>query len=724
MINVSDTFRNGVNAQSRRVRLKAIVDLRPTNIVFGSVIGSSQSVISKSDQLCDGISKLGSKRSITTELNRWIIGDASFTTYDQLPDIQVGYESLGTFDANGEGNYYVEEQFSGVTLLQSFYIYFPEKQETEDTDYYGFPVDFTLAVMQGENVGWSAQYTDNVLRGLYVTGFTVNNPTGIRITATRWSLPNRRFRIPEISPGTYETWLDDMFASFSMQQKCSFTSFSLPYTTCNVAIDNSDMRFDPTNKQSLFKSLEERQPIEIQMSVNDSNYYSIGKLYQYSNGWKTGNHGLSITWKLVDLIGLLIDRKFDATGLTLPTTFEGWVQAVLKQLGTSFQNLYIITSGLGSTVLTTTEDKVKDQKCGQILQWLCQATQTWVRANADGKLLFGRFENQSQATSDLTFDNLSKYPTLEANDDIASIDYQINDSQKLSYSGTSTSSPNSQSISNPFITSQAAATTSAQYVLQFFGGNKIGTTGRGNPAQELGDIVYVELNKGMNIKARVIEQTFEINDHVLKECKTTLISVEDSLADYNAFEILTSDMDYVVPGNIATDEDNNATMRIVLVGAGATGGHGSRPWAGGAGENGEPGSGGYINIVQNDGEDPIVQPGQILKVTIGLAVAPSSVSSGSTAALPGGHSTIKIGGVTYTSANGTQYADGIVETVSGKMLGRSNQQYPSANSGDGGAYGLGGTSESIYDWEVPPSKGTKAADGCVIVCYKIEEGST
>ena len=39
-------------------------------------------------------------------------------------------------------------------------------------------------------------------------------------------------------------------------------------------------------------------------------------------------------------------------------------------------------------------------------------------------------------------------------------------------------------------------------------------------------------------------------------------------------------------------------------------------------------------------------------------------------------------------------------------------------------YGLGGTAESIYDWEVPPSKGTKAADGCVIVCYKIEEGST
>ena len=726
MIDVGEAFKEGVIAQSRRVKLKAIVDITPINVQYGEVTGSTQSVYSKSEQIHNRI--MDYSRAISSELNRWIIGEP-FNAYNRLTVDEAGFETFGQFDANGEGDFYVEMSFTGVNLLQAFHVYFPDNT----TD--GYPVDFTVEVKQGDNVSFTKTYLDNAEHSMFVSGFTVRYPTSIRVRVTKWSLPNRRMRIPEILLGMYDEWMDDMFASFNIQQRSSFTAFSLPYTTCEVEIDNSKLMFDPTNKQGMFLSLEERQPIMLYMAMNDSPYYVIGTYYHYSGGWKTGNSSLSLKWNLVDLIGLLYERKIDVSGISLPTNLGGWIRMLVTQLGDEFSTLYEVPSAYASIGLSTTADKIKDHTCGEVLQWVCQATQTWPRAVSNGKLYVGKFERYGQSDLDLTvkimYDNLETYPILKANDDIARFDYKLGDGSTYSVAGTVASSPTTQSIDNPFITSSSAANTNAIYSLQFYGGNKIETSGRGNPAQEVGDLVYVEMSKGAYQAARVIEQSFQISEHIMKSCKTVLLAIDGS-DDYNAYVVLTQgDVNkpfiWSVPGNIEVDENQEGKIKIVLVQAGWTGGHGGwKPyWSWEPEQYGEPGPGGKVNVLS----DITVIRGLNLEVVVGKAAPLGDTID----ALEGGHSTVTINGITFSSNNGELYENGLTEPISAKIVGRSYQQYPTQNSGEGGIGGTQGyvvkheEKETQYDYETVwyetfyPTEGVKGADGCVIICYKTEE---
>lgn len=92
-------------------------------------------------------------------------------------------------------------------------------------------------------------------------GFTVQIPTSIRLTVTRWSLPGRRMRIAEIVPGLYEAWSDDVLASLDIQMRGNFSCLALPYGTCTLQMDNLDRRFEPRRKNGIFQSIEDRQAI-------------------------------------------------------------------------------------------------------------------------------------------------------------------------------------------------------------------------------------------------------------------------------------------------------------------------------------------------------------------------------------------------------------------------------------------------------------------------------
>lgn len=777
MINVSQTFKDGVTAQSRKVSVRAVIDITPLDVTYTGVTGSTASAYSKSAQVYDENVNLG-YRGISYEINRWIIGDSNFRAYNHssMSTQEVGYESRQIFNATGTLNSgvtapYVQMNFENVSILQACHIYFPNNQ------YDGYAVNFTVQIMQGNSAAYTATYTDNRKPDIFVAGFTVYWPTAVRITVTKWSLPFRRMRVPEIWLGMHDEWLDNMFASFNIQQKGSFTSSSLPYTTCSMQIDNSDRRFDPTSKESMFLSLEERQPIVVYFSVNDSEYYPIGTYYHYSGGWKTGNSQLTLGWNLVDLIGLLVDRQFDVyeylgpngTALApLPTTLEAWVQTILGQLGERYANMYeipaayrdislVVTdvgSDWGGQQITSAPKRLEGKTCGDILKWICQATHTWPRALPNGYLYIGGFERYGQNSFDnvfkLDYDNLSQYPTLQANEDIARFDFKFGDGSGNPYAvmGNSQSSPNTQAIENPFITTQEQANSFVTYCMPFYGGSLMKTTGRGNPMLEIGDLAYVETAKGAYTAGRIMEQSFTISDHIMKSCQTTLLMVRPDV-DFNRFVVITEDMTWTVPGNVRIT-DGYAQLKVVLVQAGETGGHGD--WGSGpnihtwdgfypdgvAGQPGWGGHGGRINDVRVNGEYLHVNRGQVINIHIGRSLPPETISiiseswwgddgqlwyipNGDRSQIEGGHSTATINGTVFTSADGlprnyTNYNTEQVEPISQKILSKSAQWSPRPNSGDGGRGGEGGDPP-----RGAPSYGVQGADGCVIICYSIEE---
>nr|DAG72928.1 MAG TPA: hypothetical protein [Caudoviricetes sp.] len=702
MIESSQAYKAAITGDTRRMVLRALINIISPDIVFGAGDTSGQIAWSQLAQLYDKVFGVP-KKYATLERNRWSLDG----TWDIFPDNpadtagQVGY--VGDVLSGEDGSFaappWVELQFSNVSVLQACSVYFP------DDAYDGVPEDFTVEVKQGGTAYYTKTYTGNTAASVALEGFTVNNPDAIRVTVTKWSRPGRRMRVVEIVPGVYEAWDSGMLAEFSVKQQGNIACTALPYGTCTLKMDNLSRRFEPRAKAGIFQSIEERQGIDVSLGVRlpdgTDDFKRLGIFYQYAGGWRTGDNGLTMQWSLVDIIGLLADREFLPPS-TLPTTLGGWIGTLAAQLGDSFTSRWHVDpnyTAAAATVRTATD--VQGKKCGDILRWVCMATGTWPRADAEtGDLTAEPLWSEGNK---VTLDNLTGYPVMSANSDVAALIFTLNDGSNTQYivSGNSTASSETVSISNPFIKTQAAALTAAKLILSTYGGNVLSLTGRGDPSSEIGDVDTVWLDESQATTARRTMQTFSISDGVLQGCQSQLLQADGSFL-YEGREVITSPGTWTAPAG-------KKSLRVILVGKGGDGTDGTDGTWSAAGADGE------------DGLGALVWAGTI------------SINNQQSFAVSFGDDTV-FGA--YSSANGKRYANGYTDVQSGDSYARTGVKSPAPGSGDGGAKGLGGSKgerhrEQSLDvdgnpagsyWEIDayPGKGTKGAagaTGCVVVYY-------
>lgn len=704
MIKSSAAYQAAITGDARRILLRAIIDLISPDIVYGAGETSGQIPWSKLAQIHDKVFDTPTKYA-TLEHNRWTL-DGTFGIFpDQAADVtgQVAYigDALSREDGSFAAAPWVELQFSGVSVLQACSVYFP------DDEYDGLPLDFTVEVKQGGTAYYSKSFTGNQAASVAMSGFTVNNPDAIRVTVSKWSLPYRRMRLVEIVPGIYEQWDNNIIAEFSVKQQGNVACTALPYGTCTLKMDNLSRRFEPRAKDGLFQSIEERQGIDISIGVRlpdgTDDYKRVGIYYQYSRGWRTGDNGLTMQWDLVDIIGLLASREFLPPS-TLPTTLEGWIAALVGQLGVNFANRYTVDPNyIGAAVTASSVADVTGKSCGDILRWACMAAGVWPRADAETGYLAA--EPLWSEGNKLTLDNLTAYPILRANSDVAAIIFTLHDGSGTQYivSGNSTASSETVSVDNPFIHTQAQALTAARMILSTYGGNQLETTGRGDPTREIGDVETVWLNESSATTARLIMQTLQFSGGVLQGCQSQLLQADGSYQFQGRAQITES--------GTWTAPAGKTQLRVILVGHGGDGTAGTDGSWDEAGAPGEPGLGGLVwagTININDG--------QSFTVTIG-----EDTTFGA-----------------YSSAKGKRYANGYTDIASGDSFARTGVAAPLPGSGDGGAAGKAGAQgqrqwvikqnedgSTTGKWKVysQPGKGTagkQGAPGCVVVYWDKE----
>lgn len=535
MVDVSQAFKQAVVADSRRTVAKAVVEILDPDVVYGAVNDSGAAPFAIPDQLKDRVMEL-SHPYATLERNLWAL-DGSYDILDP-GGIQgnQGWASGALSGPDGlfEADPWVEITFSGVSILQACSVIFGSGPN------YGPPVEFTVAVMIGETVGWSQRVTGNIEPSRYFTGFTVQNPTGIRITFHRTSIPYRRVRVAEIIAGIYEEWTNDGLVSVAIKQQGDPSCTTLPYGTMSLVMDNTNRRFDPASKDGIFQSLEERQGIKMYIGVRLPNgtdeLAPMGVYYQFQGGWRTGSNAMSMNWSMVDIIGLVTARSFVAPS-PLPTTLKGWVEAIVSQLGVNFTTRCAVDPAVADTPITVNRaEDIEGLKCGDLLRYACMAAGAWPRASNDtGDLLV---EPVGVAGSELTLDNLTAYPSIQANNDLAAINVTIFDGtspqQVLTVPGTQPSSSSNLNIQNPFIHSQAAAKAAASIILAAYGGNKITTTGRGDASSEIGDLDTVQVNQGTTVQGRRIYQTLNIQNGILNGCQSNFLVAEGAMVKEEA----------------------------------------------------------------------------------------------------------------------------------------------------------------------------------------------
>lgn len=704
MIKSTAAYQAAITGDARRILLLAIIDLISPDIVYGAGETSGQLPWSQLAQIHDKVFDTPAKYA-TLEHNRWTL-DGTFGIFpDQAADVtgQVGYigDALSGEDGSFAAPPWVELQFSGVSVLQACSVYFPADE------YDGVPEDFTVEVKQGGTAYYTKSFTGNQAASVSLSGFTVNNPDAIRVTVSKWSLLYRRMRLVEIIPGIYEQWDNNIIAEFNVKQQGNVACTALPYGTCTLKMDNLSRRFEPRAKDGLFQSIEERQGIDISIGVRlpdgTDDYKRVGIYYQYSGGWRTGDNGLTMQWDLVDIIGLLASREFLPPS-TLPTTLEGWIAALVGQLGVNFANRYTVDPNYsGAAVTASSAADVTGKSCGDVLRWACMAAGVWARADAETGYLAA--EPLWSEGNKLTLDNLTAYPILRANSDVAAIIFTLHDGSGTQYivSGNSTASSETVSIDNPFIHTQAQALTAARMILSTYGGNQLETTGRGDPTREIGDVETVWLNESSATTARLIMQTLQFSGGVLQGCQSQLLQADGSFQFQGRAQITES--------GTWTAPAGKTQLRVILVGHG---GDGTAGTDGSWDEAGEPGLAGLGGLVWAGTIN--INDGQSFTVTIG-----EDTTFGA-----------------YSSANGKRYANGYTDVASGDSFARTGVAAPLPGSGDGGAAGKAGAQgrrqwvtkqnedgSTTGKWKVysQPGKGTagkQGAPGCVVVYWDKE----
>lgn len=703
MLDTSQSWYSAITADSRRVLLRIVVDISDPDLAYGDVDSTSAAPYSQPAQLHDKIFTL-SPPYATLEPNRWLLnGQFQLLPDNMQPSGEVGF--VGGDISAEDGTFPVEqtvtENVSNLDVLQSMTIFFP------NAAYDGVADTFTVSVLQGGTAYFTQSFTGNTSSQILLEGFTVNTPDAVTIAVSKWSLPGRAVRIPEIILGVYEEWDGSMLAEFDVKQQANFSCLALPYGTCTLSMDNLDRRFEPRNKDGIFRSIEERQGISVSIGAlmpdGSTVFQPIGVFYQFDTGWKTSDNGITMQWSLVDIIGLLSNRQYLPPS-TLPTTLSSWAASLVGQLGANFASAYIVDPNYASLPLTAATADVSGKSCGEILRMICMATGTFPRADAaTGKLAI---EPLWDAGTKITLDNIINYPTMQANDDIAALIFTLNDGNNTQYvvSGNSTASGNTVQIQNPFIQTQAQALTAARLILSTYGGNQLTVVGRGNPASEIGDVDTVWLDESSATTGRRMYQTFAFSDGVLQGCQTTLLQADGSFM-FQTRVVFTSSGSWTAPAGVTQ-------LRIICVGKGQDGGNGTDGSFSAAGVDGADGSGGLVWA-----GTVTINAGQNFTITID----DNSVFGA------------------YSSANGEVYEYGYTDIASGDSFARTGVADPLPGSGDGGAGGVGGSQGirhreqgynqngdpvSYWETDAEPGQGTDGAPGalgCVVVYYDSEE---
>lgn len=690
MINSSQAYQTSIVGKSRRIYIRAVIDIEDPDMVFLDPVASSTAPWSKAEQLHDK-NMDAPTRYATLERNRWLL-DGSFGLIPDDNQISgnVGFvmDELSGGDGTFSTAQTIEQPFENVSILQAFSLFF-SKDEVD-----GVPADFKAEVLYGTTAYYTKEIAGNTETSVSFDGFTVYDPTSIKVTVTKWSLPGRRARFMEIIPGVYEEWTDKMLASFDATLQGNFSCLTLPYGTVNLSINNKSRRFEPRSKNGIFQSIEERQGMEIYIGVRlpdrTVEYKKLGVFYQSGDGWKMGDNSLSMAWSLVDIIGLVADRTFLPPD-TLPTTLDGWIAAVVGQLGDNFSGRYHVDPDYAS--LSVTANSVEDvtgKKCGDILRWACMATGTWPRADAEtGYLTAEPLWNQGNK---VLLRNLVNYPTMKANESLAALIFQLSDGTEQVISGNSTSSEKTVTVQNPFIHTAAQALEAARLILSCYGGNVIETTGRGDPSSEIGDVDTIWLDESQATTARRMSQTFTMQGGVLQGCVSKLLQADGSYL-YTEFAVITQSGTWKAPAGV--------TQLRVVIGAGGQGG--GKGWDGyislsgnlgnqmaaGEGDPGVDGIGGKVwyGVIN-------INPEQEFTVHLGAGGAPGT-TPGQAGAM-GEDTTFGV----YSSANGKIYENGYTDIANGQSFARTGVAVPLPGTGDGGKGGEGGEAGVGYLREV------------------------
>lgn len=431
----------------------------------------------------------------TLEKNIWILDDSGTIMSD------------GDFSDGGYTSESLSNEFKEFDTPIDIYINFSSVQSnlipaitiTWSETYSEFATDFTIQAMNGNELVFSKEITDNKDITCIVTG-NINNYDTIKISINKWCLPFRRARIKQIFTGMIKNYYKKDIMSFSNSGSIDALSMSLPTNDISFSLKNIDNSFNPYNPDSLSNYLMQRQPVNISYGyIYNSNqpveWIKVGTFYL--SEWEAKQNDISASFSASNLFEFFQDEytegKYSPDGVSLYQLAENIFESVELPLNSDGSKKWYIDDSLKN--IFTTAPLPEDTKAN-CLQLIANAGMCVIYPDSLGII---RIEPKDYSLKDYEINSFNSYskPELTLSTPIKQIDvnYYIYSSEKDSEEKKITiksesKEGNTLTIDNPLIDSLERARLIGEWANNYYKLRKnLSFEWRADPRIEVGDVI-------------------------------------------------------------------------------------------------------------------------------------------------------------------------------------------------------------------------------------------
>lgn len=311
MIKVSQKYKESVYAPIRKISGRVRFEILDTTSFKDNIkIVSSESVISKKEQLTNKIRRMSNKYAVLEK--DYLKLDGSFILPSQADenDYEVGWWSENLCDENGLFTPYevLEFDFTEEHSSMGLTIYFDILNDEYATDFDIDVYDLSSNLIVHEEVA-------NNDKSTFVYVNQLSNYGKIVITIKRYCTGHRRVKITEVDFGIIKQYEDKDLVNMNVLQELDLTSNTLPSDELRFTIDNSNKEFNLLNPQGFYEFLQQGQEcfpeLGVEISPGQFEWVQVGKYYL--KNWESEDNQLTAKFIARDILDTLTDETENKT---------------------------------------------------------------------------------------------------------------------------------------------------------------------------------------------------------------------------------------------------------------------------------------------------------------------------------------------------------------------------------------------------------------------------
>ena len=453
-----------------------------------TISGTNESDISNTISALYDTTK--SVKYATNELNLWAL-DGTFTVAPNAPPYaDFGYIS----DIDSTGSVTIKLPTIHASATSGLTINWGGRLDE-------YPTVFTITAKRSNEVVYESTVTDNTEQVSAIFA-QLQNYDSITITVHAWSLPSRRVRIEKVTIGHVLTFYKKDIFSYTHEQTGHLNSGELPKNSITFTLDNTDGRWNPNNPVGMEQYLSERQRIKVRygLDIGDGiEWIKAGTFYL--SEWRVPNNGLEASFVARDIFEYLLNETY--TGGRSGTLYD-LIWDAFDSAGVPDDLDYVLSSTLGNYSATIPEG---EHTCAEIVQMCANAAGCVIFQDRDGVLHIEPL-NKAHSGAVIPLTLSYSHPEIELSKPLKNVAVSYGDNN---YSLPVNSSGETQTVSNPLVSSEAQAEMIAKWVRDTLTTRQtVRGEYRADPRLDVFDIVAVASKYGdlQNVALTDIRYTF------------------------------------------------------------------------------------------------------------------------------------------------------------------------------------------------------------------------